>query len=122
MQPQSVGIGVLGVPLDLVVSEKQGAYSLIVRVARTPGSNPPAAPPATSAACRSASSATASARPTTEGASGPVTPIRRSVDAAVAHTLLPFPAFCISQGQASELGRNLGRTGRLHPTSHTSIS
>jgi hypothetical protein len=38
------------------------AYSLIVRVARVPGSSPPAAPPAISAACRSASKATASAR------------------------------------------------------------
>ena len=61
MQAQRVRIGVLSVSFDPVVRRNSGTYSLIVRVARIPGSSPPAAPLMTSAARRSTSLATSGA-------------------------------------------------------------
>jgi hypothetical protein len=119
MKPQRVGIGVFGIPLDLMIPEEQ--RRVLLDRPRRAGARIQAARRITGhlggVPLRLLGDRD---RPLlgVEGAGRSVTPVSSLVDAPVAHPLLALPAFRISHGQASELGR----TARLHPTPQTSIT
>ena len=123
MQAQCVRIGVLSVSLDPVVPEEQRRI-LLDRPGRADTRIQPASRTPNDLGGAPFRLLSDFKRPffRGEGASRPVAAVRSLIDAAVADTRLALPAFRICHGQPQGLGRNLGRTTRLHPTLHTSIT
>lgn len=105
MQPQRVGISVLGVPLDLVVPKEQ-RHILLDRPRRASTRIQPTRCTASHFGRVPLRLLSDLKRPLlrTEGASGPVPPIRSLIDTALADPFLALPTFRICHGQAPDRG------------------